>query len=257
MRQWVIMGWVLGLVLSACQPSPAADKTVVVFAAASLAEAFEALGTAFEQTHAGVTVRLQFGGSSQLAAQVNEGAQADIFASANQQQVMTIEDLWVDAPIPFASNRLVIITPATNPAEITTLADLARPAVKIVTAVEGVPIRLYTDTLMATLSDTEGYGAAYVASFYANIVSAETNVRQATLKIALGEADAAIVYATDVTPDIQDDVRQIALPANLAPIPVYYIVQLAEDDLTQDFIAFVMSAEGQAILQKWGFSPAP
>lgn len=237
--------------------STAAPQELTVFAAASLTDAFNELAEAFEAQHDGVQVALNFAGSSQLAAQLNEGAAADIFASANPLQMQAVVGAGRIVPGSeklFVSNRLTVIVPADNPAGITALEDLAQPGVHLILAVEGVPVRQYTDEIVAT------FPADFQESFYANLVSEEDNVRQAAAKIALGEADAGIVYTSDVTPDIASQVQQITIPEAQNVVASYPIAPLADapaPELAQRFIDFVLSHEGQAILARWGFGPPP
>jgi molybdate transport system substrate-binding protein len=167
-----------------------------------------------------------------------------------------IEDGRVEAgtALLFVSNTLTIIVPADNPAGISSLEGLARPGVRLILAVEGVPVRQYTDEIVASMT------AEFQAAFYANLVSAEGNVRQVTAKVALGEADAGIVYNSDVTPDIASQVIKITIPdaQNVAAVyPVAPLADAANPALAQDFIDFVLSADGQEILAKWGFGPPP
>jgi len=154
----------------------------------------------------------------------------------------------------FVSNRLTVIVPADNPAGITALEDLAQPGVQMILAVTGVPVRQYTDEIVAT------FPADFQTNFYANMVSEEENVRQVSAKVALGEADAGIVYTSDVTPDIADQVLQIDIPDDQNVIATYPIARLADapaPTLAQSFVDFVLSEDGQAILAKWGFGPPP
>jgi molybdate transport system substrate-binding protein len=228
------------ILLTACH-SQSDNKEIVVFAASSLTDSFTELATAYEANHADTDIVLNFGGSSQLAAQILEGAPADVFASANSQQMTLVKEagLIEGIPIVFARNRLVLITPADNPADIDEIADLAQREVRFVTAVDGVPIRDYTEALLAEYPEYN--------SITDNIASEETNVRQVVLKVTLGEADAAIVYSTDVTPDVASKIR--VLPLDAPDTPHYFLASLNDND----FWAFVLDGEGQAILQKWGF----
>ncbi len=240
----------------------AAEDELTVFAASSLADAFEEMAEAFEAGHPGTRVVLNFGSSSQLAAQLAEGAAADVFASANADQMNTAAEAGrIDAtPVPFVTNRLVVITPADNPARIESLADLARPGVRLLLAAPGVPVREYSDQLIAALAADPAYGAEFAEGVYANLASEEENVRQAAAKIALGEADAGIVYASDVTPDLAGQVRRIDVPDQYnvaATYPIARVAGSARPELAQEFIDFVLSEEGQDILLRWGFGPAP
>lgn len=256
-------GWLAGLLivlcLAACAPARAssrgAEQEITVFAASSLTDAFNELAEAFESQYDGAEVLLNFAGSTQLAAQFNEGIRADVFASANAAQMQAvIQGGWIEAGTEslFVSNRLTVIVPADNPANIKTLEDLARPGVALVLAVAGVPVRQYTDEIVAAMP------ADFWRGFYANLVSEEDNVRQVSAKVALGEADAGIVYTSDVTGDIAGQVQQIGLPDEHNVAAAYPIAPLADAPnpaLAQRFIDFVLSQEGQSILARWGFGP--
>lgn len=273
---WAMLGLLIVL-LAACtalpvpQGMPAATPAaavehaerveLLVFAAASLTDAFNEIVKAFEAQNPGVTVVTNYGGSSGLAAQLLEGGLADIFASANNTQMQRVVDAGeiVDDPQIFATNRLVVIVPSSNPGGIETLADLANPDLLLILAMRGVPVRDYADEMFADLAADPAYGPTYREAVYANLVSEEENVRQVAAKVALGEADAGIVYTSDVTPDLVDSVRQIELPDAYNVIAVYPIARLADAphaDAAAAFLDFVLSDEGQSILNRWGFGSA-
>lgn len=234
------------------------NQTLFVFAAASLTDAFEEIAAVFEAANPGVDVVYSFGSSSQLAAQLAEGAPADVFASASASQMTVAREAGRIAGTPrtFAKNRLVLIVPADNPAGITTLRDLASEGVAFVVAAPNVPVRDYTDTMLTHMAADPGYGDAYREAVIANIVSEEDNVRAVAAKIALGEADAGTVYVSDVTPDIADSVTIIPIPDTFNTIATYPIAitdDSALPELAQAFVDFVLSDEGQDILVKWNF----
>jgi molybdate transport system substrate-binding protein len=176
-----------------------------------------------------------------------------VFASANLKQIEVVVDngrIVADTTSPFASNRLTIVTPADNPAGISRLEDMNRPGILLVLATAGVPVRQYTDEMVAKV------GSEFATGFYANVVSEEENVRQVLAKVALGEADAALVYSSDMTPDVAAQVQQIPIPDAQNVVAYYPIAPLADaphPELAQEFIAFVLSEKGQAILARWGF----
>jgi molybdate transport system substrate-binding protein len=255
MRSFLCILIIIGLV--ACGPAAgSSDQQLTVFAASSLTEAFEDLAAVFEAEHPGVEVLLNYGASSTLSTQLVEGAPADVFASANQAQMQMAKDagLLAGEAVAFASNRLTIILPLDNPAGIQTPAELAQPGLKLVLAAPGVPVREYSDLVIANLWDAD-----YQAAVYANLVSEEENVRIVVAKVALGEADAGIVYASDVTPAVAAELQQIAIPEDANVVAAYPIAILADAPqpaLAAAFVEFVLSVEGQAILQSWGFGPA-
>jgi molybdate transport system substrate-binding protein len=236
-------------------------RTLTVFAAASLTDAFEEMGTAFEASNTGVEVLYNFASSSDLATQIVEGAPADVFASANNTQMTVARDAERIAGTPrtFARNRLVLIVPADNPANITSLRDLANPGVQLLVAAPDVPVRTYTDTMLERLAADAAYGEAYREAFIANIVSEEQNVRQVSAKIALSEGDAGIVYISDVTPEIGENIITIPIPDELNTIATYPIAATTESanpELAQAFIEFVLSDAGQDIMTRWNFGSA-
>ncbi len=253
----LLCGWLLGCTAVSTEPTEPHPK-LTILAAASLTEAFTEMGQAFAEAQGNdVDLAFSFAGSSRLAAQLQEGAVADIFASANETQMETAVSanrIQSDTIQTFATNQLTLIVPADNPANITGLADLANPNVRLLLATPGVPVRDYTDALIQTLD------ADFQARFYANLVSEGQNVRQVVAQIGLGEADAGIVYRSDVMSDRAQTLQQIPLP-DAQNIVAHYPIGLATDapqpELAQQFIAFVLSPEGQEILARWGFGPAP
>ncbi|GAB4398686.1 MAG: molybdate ABC transporter substrate-binding protein [Anaerolineales bacterium] len=257
----------LALLLAGCatNPQPSSAKSAVeprplmVFAAASLTDAFTELGKNFEAANPGVTVTFNFAGSQALRTQIEEGASVDVFASANAQEMnalVTSGLIAETAPKIFLTNQLVVILPADNPANLHSLKDLANAGVKIIFAAPEVPVGNYSRQSLARMA--AAFGAEFSNQVLANVVSNEDNVRQVVAKIQLGEADAGMVYASDAiaAPEIQT----IKIPSEFNVVAAYPLAPLADAphaDLAQTFIAYVLSADGQAVLQKWGFAPAP
>lgn len=256
MRRHLI--WVVMLLALAWNARAQERQTLTVFAAASLTDAFEDIAEQFEAANPGAEVIFNFGSSSTLAAQLVEGAPADVFASANVRQMEVAQEggRIAGEPRVFARNRLVVAIPADNPASIETLHDLANPRVKLVVAASGVPVRDYTDAMLERLAEEVAYGEAYRQAFLANIVSEEDNVRQVAAKIALGEADAGLIYRSDITPDIADMVQALPIPDTVNTVAAYPIAitsDAANPDLAQAFVDNVLSRRGQAVLVSWGF----
>jgi molybdate transport system substrate-binding protein len=249
--------------MAACglaNPSGNAPDELVVFAASSLTDAFEATAAPFARSDGGTPVAFNFGASSQLAVQLIDGAPADVFASANEKQMASVQQagLLLEPPVVLATNKLVLIVPTDNPAGIEAFTDLSRPAVRIVTAVPGVPIRAYTDELLDELSTSSEEGKVFRQAFYANIVSEEDNVRQAAAKVALGEADAAIVYASDAASDLEPALRVLPVPNSESVQARYYAAVLrsaSHPAWGRAYIQFLRSRQGQAVLASWGFGP--
>lgn len=245
----------------AAETTAAEAVTLNVFAAASLTEAFGEIGAQLTAENPGVEVVFNFAGSNQLATQIGEGAPADVFASANKTQMNVAIDsgrIVSGTQQTFALNRLVIVTPGDNPAGLTTLADLAQPGVKLVLAAKEVPVGQYALDFLDKAAADDTLGGAYRDAVLANVVSYEENVRGVLTKVALGEADAGIVYSSDVVASAQGGVRQIDIPDVLNTIAAYPIAVLSDSahpQLAQAFVDAVLSAEGQRVLEQYGFLP--
>lgn len=229
--------------------------TLTVLAASSLTDAFGELATTFEEQNPGTKVSTSFGGSSELLTQIQQGAPADVFASADEAKMDTaVRDNLVNTPQNFARNRPVLIVPKDNPAGIQGLQDLAKPGTKIVLAQDGVPIAEYAKQILSN-ADSE-YGGDFDQQVMNNVVSREANVRASANRVALGEADATFVYITDITSDIEDQVKVLEIPEDLNVIATYPIATLKEStnsELAQKWVDLVLSDEGQGVLEKYGF----
>lgn len=274
-----LMG-VLAMVFSACAPSatptvapatvaPAPSiaptaapiaRTLTVFAAASLTAAFGDIGKAFQAANPGVTVKFSFAGSSTLLAQIQQGAPADVFASAdhkNMDPLVTQNLVASGGDQDFATNLLQVILPPTNPGNVQTLQDLAKPGLKIDLEDPSVPAGNYTRQILTNMSKDPIYGTDFSTKVLANVVSNETDVKQVVSKVNLGEADAGIVYVTDAL--AAPSLKTISIPANynvIAHYPIAALEKAPNPDLAAAFVAYVLSADGQAVMKKWGFSPA-
>jgi molybdate transport system substrate-binding protein len=227
---------VLALAAGACGSGEGGTPTV--FAAASLTEVFPAI------TEEAV---YNFAGSDDLATQIREGAKADVFAAASPKYPTELfAEGLVDEPRVFATNRLVLIVPADNPAGIESVGDLRQDGVKLVIGAEGVPVGDYTRKVLENL-DAE--------DVLDNVVSEEDDVKGVVGKVALGEADAGFVYATDVKP-VADDVRVVELPEEAQPAVEYLIAVLVESDRKDEaeaFVDLVLSEQGRNALVEAGF----
>jgi molybdate transport system substrate-binding protein len=237
--------------------APAQQATLTVFAASSLTDAFREIGLAFE-TEKSTPVAFNFGASTQLRTQLMQGASADIFASADQAQMNNArgDGSIAGADVTFARNRLVVITPKDNPGKLQSAADIANPGIRFVTAAPEVPVGVYTQNMFDKMSQISAFGTDFKDRANANIVSREPNVRQVVAKVQLGEADAAVVYFTDVTPASAPDLMTIPIPDDLntlASYPIALVTNGPQAELGQAFIDLVMSPSGQAILGKWSF----
>lgn len=250
----LVLGAGVGLTLLAAPLS--AQRAVTIFAATSLTEAFTALGRTFERTHPGVAVKFNFAGSQLLATQLELGARADVFASADQRWMQHADDkkLLAAPAVSFARNRLVLIVPRSNPGGIDRLQDLARPGLKLVLAGRQVPVGAYSREALTRLSRAKGFPPGYDRLVLSNLVSEEENVRAVAAKVELTEADAGIVYQTDVTESVKPRLRIFDIPDPFNPIAEYPIAPiLGGNALGEEFVALVLSAEGQAILTSRGF----
>ncbi len=239
-------------------PSRRTADEITIFAASSLTDAFNAIGSDLEAANPGLDLVFNFAGSQALVTQLTEGAKADVFASANNSQMKAASDGGVIAgePQTFAHNRLAIVVPKDNPAGIASIADLGNDGVKLVLAAEDVPVGQYArQSICIAGADTATYGDGFVDNVSSNIVSNETNVKNVLAKVQLGEADAGIVYVTDVTSDVAADVTLIEIPDTVNVIASYPVAAVTDGnaDAANAFITYLLSAEGQATLASFGF----
>lgn len=237
------------------------ETTLTVFAAASLTDAFEAIAAAYEAAHPGITIQLNLAGSQQLVQQLRLGAPGDVFASANavrMQAAVEAGRVASEAVQVFAQNQLVVITPADNPARIEQLADLAEPGLRLVLADAAVPAGRYTALFLEKASSA--LGASYEARVRANVASFEQNVRAVLTKVLLGEADAGIVYTSDVAGADAAHLGRLAIPEALnvtASYPIAPVLDSAHPEAARAFVAFVRSPDGRQFLARYGFLPPP
>jgi len=242
------------LILLLLLSAPAGAANLEVSAAASLTGPFREIGALYTKA-TGQTVAFNFGATNELRVQIENGAPADVFASASAEEMERARAHHaVDTPAVFAHNRLVVVTPADDPGHVAALKDLARPGLKLVTAHPNVPVGKYFQAMLAAMGKDPAYGAAWAAAAAKNVVSQEVNVKQVVAKVALGEADAGVVYVSDVVPRLR-----------AIPVPDAYNVQAAypiaitagshQPDAARRFVQLVLSPEGRAILARHGFAP--
>jgi molybdate transport system substrate-binding protein len=227
---------------------------LTVFAASSLTEGFTELAADFEALHPGVTVTFNFGPSDGLAAQIGSEGGADVFASASQTWMDdAAATTGVRGRIDFVANELVVITPPDDPAGIATVEDLASDGVQVVLAAEGVPVGEYARELLTN--------AGIQRAVLANVVTNAEDDAAVVATISSGEADAGIVYVSDVTAEVVPDVRTVSIPECVNVIANYPIavVRDAEDaDLAQAWVDFVTTGPGQSrLVREFGFLPVP
>jgi molybdate transport system substrate-binding protein len=256
----------LGLMLAigrmaAAGEMPRVQGELTIFTAASLTDAFKDMAAQIEPANPGTKLTFNFSGSPTLRTQLAHGARADVFASADEPNMVGAgaDGTITGQPQIFARNLLVVVVPIKNTAGIQTLQDLAKPNIKLVLTNKEVPVGNYARQSLEKMSQDPAFGPDFSKRVLANLVSEETNVRQVAAKVQLGEADAGIVYATDVTPAIRDAVRVIQIPPALNVIANYPIavVKGAQNEAgARAFIAYVLSPAGQTILVRHGFLAA-
>jgi molybdate transport system substrate-binding protein len=240
----LISASIVAVVVSLLLATGARTQTepLTIYAAASLTDVFRSFDPA---------QRYSFAGSNTLETQIRNGAPADLFASAaplNTQRLFRAG--LVDRPVTFTSNRLALIVPRSNPAEIRSVYDLKRKPVKLVVAGAAVPVGAYTRTVLRKMG---------LSSVLSKVVSQETDVRAVTGKVALGEADAGFVYVTDARA-VADRVTVIRIPAWAQPRVRYEIAVVSNSSkkgAAQAWIRTLLSARGQAALKEYGFLPLP
>jgi molybdate transport system substrate-binding protein len=248
----------LTLVLAACSSGdgnatePAETTELTVFAAASLTGVFGGeIGPAFEAANEGTTVVFNFAASDALAEQIQSEGTADVFASASGTWMDAVQDdPGVVDRTDFVQNRLVIITPPDDPAGIASIDDLANDGVQLVLAAEGVPVGDYSREALAN--------AGIATEAEANVVSNEEDNAAVVAKVVAGEGDAAIVYESDISEAAGNDVASVEIPDDvnvIATYPIAVVEGAADADLAASFVEYVLSADGQAALERYGFQP--
>jgi molybdate transport system substrate-binding protein len=263
MRRRTMLGVLLATVVAAAGcgggDSPAGGSggssapkggTLNVFAAASLTEAFTQIAQTYESAHPGWTVKLNFAGSDQLAAQIEQGVPADVFAAASTKyaEELQAKNLIGDTT-DFATNSLILIVPPDNPANLTSVDDLKKGA-KLVVGDPAVPVGSYTETVLGNLG---------ISDSDLKIVSKEQDVKSVLSKVELGEADAGFVYVTDAL-SAGDKVKQLPLPASAeatATYPISIVSASNETQAAQQWIDLVTGPDGQKVLHGLAFGPPP
>ena len=230
--------WALAALIALAAGCGGGEDELTVFAAASLTEAFTALDG---------DARFNFAGSDELATQIREGAEADVYAAASPRYPSELHaEGLVGRPRVFATNTLVIVVPADNPAGIRSVADLQRAGVKLVVGAEGVPVGDYAREVLATVGATD---------VLRNVVSSEDDVKGVVGKVAAGEADAGFVYVTDARA-AGDNVRAIDLPPRAQAVVEYRVALVRGSQrpaAAEAFVERLVGAEGRRVLARAGF----
>ena len=234
---------------------PPAARTI--YGAASLKGALDQLKTSYESGHPGTTLTISTDSSATLRTQIEQGAPADVFLSADisNPKKLVVGGLADGDLVDFAGNLLTIVVPAANPAHISSPLDLARSGDKVIAAGDDVPITKYAKQAIGLLAGQPGYPADFVAKYASNIVSKEDNVKALIAKIELGEGDAGIVYVTDAKASTMVQTIEIPAQANVPAVYAGVVVKASKNvAAAHAFLAWMTGAEAQLILTQLGFT---
>jgi len=256
----VLIALIIALVLASSAGLAEEPKELTVFTAASLTGSFGEIGQMYKN-EANFSVAFNFDGSQALRTQLENGAYADVFASANRKQMNAVKNdrlMNNSSIVIFTKNKLSLIVPKDNPAMIGNLSDLAKPGVKIVMGTKDVPVGDYALQILSKLDNDSTYGPDYKKKVLANVISQETNVNYVVTKVALGEADVGFAYVSDITEDLANKVDKVDIPDEyniIAEYPMGILLESKYPAESQKFMNLVMSNEGKAVLEKYGFAP--
>lgn len=265
MRRSLVLLWLACLGTVGCDAESDATR-LAVFAASSLTDVFRALEADFEAAHSDIDLTLTFSGSQVLRLQVEQGASADVFASANEDHMRALVEAGEAAePLVFATTDLVVIVPHDNPAGVERFEDVSS-ASRIVIGTDRVPIGVYTRSVLANASgaiDPDGSGPAagdsdFATAVFDRVVSMEHNVRLVRAKVELGEADAGIVYRSDAV--ASDRVLLVSIPDSLnvrARFPIAITTRTKHPIAARRFLDYLSSPEAARVLMRHGFRPGP
>jgi molybdate transport system substrate-binding protein len=259
-NKYVLSALIAVLVLASSAGLASEPKEITVFTAASLTGAFSEIGGIYEN-ETDIHAVFNFDGSQALRTQIENGAYADIFASANKKQMNALKNGGLmnnSSIVIFAKNKISLIVPKDNPAKIKSLSDLAKPGIKIVMGTKDVPVGDYALQIIDKLGNVSSYGQDYKTKVLSNVISQETTVNYVVTKVALGEADVGFAYVSDVTADLAGKVDKIEIPDEyniIAEYPLGLLKESEHPNECMEFMNLVMSDEGKAVLEKYGFSP--
>ena len=253
------MGVAAVALVAACTAGPATQATdLTIFAAVSLKGALDKAKPAYETSHPGLTLTVSTDSSSALEVQIEQGAPADVFLSADEANPRKLVSGGFASgdPVAFAGNELTIIVPADNPAGLNSPADLARSGLKVIAAGDAVPITTYATELVDNLASDPGYPPGFTAAYADNIVSKEDNVKAVVAKIELGEGDAGIVYVTDAAASTKVSTIDVPDEANVRATYAGVVVKASSNaEAAKAFLDWFAGPDGQAILSSFGFLP--
>jgi molybdate transport system substrate-binding protein len=259
-KKQVFVALIAALALALSAGLAEEPKELTVFTAASLIGAFGEIGQMYKN-ETNISVVFNFDGSQALRTQLVNGAYADVFASANQKQMNAAKNDGImnnSSIVIFTKNKLSLIVPKDNPADIGNLSDLAKPGLKIVMGTKDVPAGDYALQIIDKLGNDSAYGPDYKTKVMANVISQETNVNYVVTKVALGEADVGFAYVSDITEDLAGNMEKIDIPDEyniIAEYPMGILLESKYPTESREFMDLVMSDEGKAVLEKCGFAP--
>lgn len=259
-KKHVFVALIAALALASSAGLAVEPKELTVFTAASLMGAFGEIGQLLKN-ETNIEVAFNFDGSQALRTQIDNGAYSDVFASANKKQMDAVKNGGLmnnSSIVIFTKNKLALIVPKDNPADIGNLSDLAKPGLKIVMGTKDVPVGDYALQIISRLGNDSAYGPDYETKVLANVISQETNVNYVVTKVALGEADVGFAYVSDITEDLASKVDKIDIPDEYNVLAEYLMGILLESKYpseSQEFMDMVMSDEGKDVLEKYGFVP--
>ena len=240
------------------KPAAVTKNIVVVYAGISLTEPFQKIEKAFEDKNDDIDVQISFATGQQQLEQMKNGAVVDIFAAAKEQQMLdaiTLGFVPDNSQQVFARNRIVVIMPNNNPGNIQELSDLANPGVSLIVGADKTAVGQYTIAFLDKITSADSYTLDYKESVLRNVISYETDVKAVLTKIILGEGDAGIVFVSDFVSN-KDKLLQIEIPDSFNEMINYTIAITNEGQPNKDarqFLDFVMSSDGQEIVEKFGF----
>ena len=244
---------------ASASPAPSAEAVeLTIYGAASLKGALEAAEAAYETANPGTTVTLSTGSSAALETQIEQGAPADVFLSADTANPKKLVDkgLADGAAVTFAGNKLTVIVPTANPAGITSPKDLAKSGVKVIAAGDEVPVTKYATLFVENLAKEAGYPAGFAAKYTANIASKEEDVKSVVAKIEIGEGDAGIVYVTDAKASTKVTPVDVPETANVPATYAGVVVKASRNAAAaKAFLDWFAGPDGQATLETFGFLP--